>query len=268
MPTAQFDTQVRASSLFLTTSWHDVRLFGQDGPDAEAARDRFCASYWRPLYIYIRVFLRRKGAVEDEAEDLVQAFFVSLFEKPRFPEAQRGEGRFRSFLIRAVENFLKDHRKSAGRLKRRPQAGWVSLDDDDVRREFEGEFARCQCPAKALTRAWVLEILSRALARLREEFQATNKAELLAAIEPLLQGSDESLPYAELARPLGMEEGAFRTAVHRCRLDFRQLIRCEVARTLGWNGAGPRELEADLRQDPILRRALSEEMAHLLAALC
>ena len=256
-----------ASSVFLTTSWHDLRLFRQEGPDADAARERFCRRYWRPLYVYLRVFLRRRGADEGTAEDLVQDFFEYAFQKPRFPEEQRGEGRFRSFLIRTLENFLKDQWKAGGRQKRRPPGGWVSMENGELGASFETEFACCDSPVQALSRAWALELLSRALARVKEEFLATGRVDLWAAVEPLLQGTEGEIPHAERAQRLGMTEGAFKVAVHRSRERFRHAIRCEVARTLGWQGADHSELAADLEHDARLRHEHAEEMAHLLAAV-
>jgi RNA polymerase sigma factor (sigma-70 family) len=267
MPPDPVPAHSRSSSVFVTTSWQDLRLFRQEGSDAEAARERFCKRYWRPLYVYLRVFLRRRGGDEGAAEDLVQEFFEYVLRKPRLPEEPRGEGRFRSFLIRALENFLKDQWKSAGRQKRRPAGGWVSLEAEELGAGFEAEFAGYDSPEQALGRAWALQLLARAIDRAKEEFLATGRSDLWAAIESRLQGADGEEPYADLARRLGMTQGAFKTAVHRGRERFRQSIRCEVARTLGWQGTDARDLESDLRHDARLRQEHADEMAHLLAAV-
>lgn len=267
MSTVSANPPERPSSVFVTTSWHDIRLFSQEGSDALAARERFCRKYWRPLYVYLRVFLRRRGADQGAAEDLVQAFFEYLLERPRLPVQPRGDGRFRSFLICALENFLKDRRKSDGRQKRRPSGGLVSLESEGFGERFDAEYSCYDSPERALCRAFALELLSNALASAREEVLATGQTLLWAAVEPLLEGADDDVPYAVRAQRLGMTEGAFKIAVHRCRKRFRQCLRVEVARTLGWEGLGARDLDSALAHDDNLRCELADEMAHLLDAL-
>jgi RNA polymerase sigma-70 factor (ECF subfamily) len=63
---------------------------------------------------------------------------------------------------------------------------------------------------------------------------------LFVGLNPTLVGGRESQPYAELARQLGLSEGAVKVAVHRLRKRYRQLLREEIAQTVA-AGADPEE---------------------------
>jgi len=254
-----------ASPAFVTTRWEDVELFHGSGNEADSARDRFCRAYWHPLYVFLRVHLRNLGADAGQAQDSVQAFFEHALEKQIFRNATRGKGAFRSLLRASLQNFVQDEWKSAQRQKRRPVKGWVFVDDENTDRSFRDEFARFDSPEKAFDRAWVLQILEHSLQQVRESYSADKS--LFDLIAPLLQRVDEEASYAELAIRAGKTEGAFRVAVHRSRQKFNELVKCEIARTIGWNGTSPKELKTDLDKDEKLKERFDEEYRHLLAAL-
>ena len=252
-------------SIFVTTRWHDIRLFHEEGTAAEAARESVCQTYWYPLYVFLRVDLRKHGADAEQAQDLVQAFFEFVLEKQKFRHADPGDGKFRSFLLAALQNFVTDEWKRSQRQKRRPARGWVSIDDTDAAERFDAEFAQFDSPEKAYDRAWALQILERSLQQVRESYGANSK--VFSLMEPLLQGSDGETPYEELAAKAGKTVGAFKVAVHRCRERFQRLVKCAIARTLGWNGSNFEELEVDLGKDEDFKKGFDEEFANLLAAL-
>lgn len=250
---------------FVTTRWHDIHLFHEEGTAAEAARESVCRNYWYPLYVFLRVDLRKRGADAEQAQDLVQAFFEHVLEKEKFRHADPSEGKFRSFLLTALQNFVSDEWKRSRRQKRRPARGWVFIDDADAAERFEAEFARFDSPEKAYDRAWALQILEWCLQQARESYSGNSK--LFSLMEPLLQGSDGETPYAELAAGTGKTVGAFKVEVHRCRERFQRLVKCAIARTLGWSGSNIEELEADLGKDEDFKKQFDEEFASLLAAL-
>ncbi len=96
-------------------------------------------------------------------------------------------------------------------------------------------------PDKLYERRWALAVLDTVLARLGEEFSATGKAELYAALKPMLTGGKS--PYADIASQFCMSEGAIKIAVHRLRERYRDLIRAEIAETV----ATPAEADDELR---------------------
>ena len=89
---------------FHTTHWTMV-LTAARAEDGTAARDalaRLCSVYWYPLY----AFCRRKGRQPHDAEDLTQEFFARLLEKNGLASVRPEHGRFRSFLLASLKNFL------------------------------------------------------------------------------------------------------------------------------------------------------------------
>src|SRR6266542_6843086 len=100
---------------FTTTHWSVVLLAGQaDSPQANEAFEKLCRTYWYPLYVYVR----RQGNSPEDAQDLTQIFFSRLLEKNFFANADRDRGKFRTFLLGSLKNFLVNEWKRAGRLKR------------------------------------------------------------------------------------------------------------------------------------------------------
>jgi len=98
-----------------TTHWSLVVAAGSDlSTPARAALSQLCETYWYPLYAYVR----RQGHDADTAQDLTQAFFVRLLDKQNWQDVRRERGRFRSFLLGAMQHFLANERQHRHRLKR------------------------------------------------------------------------------------------------------------------------------------------------------
>lgn len=204
---------------------------------ANAALETLCRAYWYPLYAY----LRRAGSAHDEAEDLVQGFFARLIEKRDF-RAQRERGRFRSFLLAALRNFVANERDRERALKRGGRERLVELDADAGVR-FEREARDDDTPEKLYERQFALALLDEVTARLAEEqLRAKKGAQFERLSAYLSQGSDE-VPYGAIAVELKLSEGAVRVAVHRLRKRFGELLRLAVADTV----ADPADVEDELR---------------------
>lgn len=217
---------------FATTRWSLVAA-ARDRAD-EALAD-LCRLYWYPLYAYVR----RRGHDAAEAEDLTQAFFARLLEKNGLASVTPTRGRFRSFLLAACQNFLANEHDRAQALKR-GGGRVVSLDDADARYRREPDHG--ETPERLFERRWALELLDRALRRLREEYERKGKARLYDALKGTLAG-DAAAPYAALANELGLTEGAVKTAVHRLRGRYAELLREEIGETV----AAPAEIDDEVR---------------------
>jgi RNA polymerase sigma-70 factor (ECF subfamily) len=214
-------------------------------PEARAALGELCAIYWYPLY----AFVRRKGHDPQTAQDLVQGFFAALLEKEVLATIDRSKGRFRSFLMAACTHYLANQRDHTRALKRGGGCVLISIEA----REAEGRY-RCEpshelTPERLFERRWAMTLLDLVLGRLEAESNAAGKGHLFAALGPSLLGKAEKVAYARVARELGCSEGAARTAAHRLRARFRDLLRVEIARTV---------------DDPA---AVEQEIRDLLAAL-
>jgi RNA polymerase sigma-70 factor (ECF subfamily) len=220
---------VRPQAVFATTHWSVVLTAGRS--DTTRSRDalaRLCQTYWYPLYFYVR----RRGYSPHDAQDLTQAFFARLLEHQSLTSADPDRGRFRSFILTAMNHFLASEWKRGMAQKRGGGNQLISLDLAAAEERFDLEPADHSTPDKLFEKQWALALLAVVLNRLEGEFQAEGKTDLFAALKQTLMGSRESLPYAELAPRLGMNESAVKVAVHRLRKRYRELIRAEIANTL------------------------------------
>ena len=227
--------------VFVTTHW-SVVLTAATHNDTTRTRDalaRLCQTYWYPLYAHVR----RRGYSAHDAQDLTQAFFAQLFERQSLASAIPERGRFRSFILAALNHFLANEWKKGMAQKRGGGGQNLSLDWAAAEQRFDLEPATQATPDKLFEKQWALTLLAEVLNRLEHEFQTEGKADLFAALKQTLMGVRESQPYAGLARSLGMNESAVKVAVHRLRKRYRELIRAEIANTLDHS----ENVEAEMR---------------------
>ena len=201
---------------------------GQDDtPQAAEALEKLCRMYWYPLYAYIR----RRGHTPADAQDLAQDFFVQLLRKNYPARADRATGRFRSFLLHALNQFLADLRERALALKRGGGQVIISLDEAAEDR-YRLEVADGVTPEKLFERRWAETLLDRALGRLRDEFVAKGKAATYEVLKTFEPGDQRPLSYAEAANRLRVSESAVKSMIHRLRQRHRELVREEIAHTV------------------------------------
>lgn len=237
-PVAALDTSRAAG--FVTTQWSAVLSAGRnDTTRARAALARLCQTYWYPLYAYVR----HRGHSAHDAQDLTQTFFQKLLEHNWVGEADQERGRFRTFLLTAMSRFLSDEWDKLRAQKRGGRALHVPVQLDAAETRYGYEPVENTTPEQCFERRWALTLLDTVLDRLRAEHERDGKGELFAALHPCLIGSRDRQPYAELARKLGMNEGAVKVAVHRLRKRYRHLLREEIAQTT----ATPEEVDEELR---------------------
>jgi RNA polymerase sigma-70 factor (ECF subfamily) len=172
----------------------------------------------------------------------VQEFFRALLEKKHLSQVDRSKGRFRSFLLAAMKHFLSKERDKARARKRGGGLPVVALDALDAEARYALEPADNMTPDRLFDRRWALTVLDQVVARLRGEYGRQGKADLYQAIECCLAGGAGAVNYAGLARELKMTEGAVRVAVHRLRRRYRELLRAEIAQTVG----SPGEVEEEI----------------------
>jgi RNA polymerase sigma-70 factor (ECF subfamily) len=215
----------------LAASHNDDRM-------TEAALARLCKTYWYPLYAYVR----RRGYSVEDAQDLTQEFFARILGRHWLADADQSKGRFRTFLLTAMERFLANEWDKARALKRGGGQPSIPLQLDTAETRYGIEPADQHTPEQAFEYRWALTLLDEVVRQLGTEFQRRGQAELFNVLKPCLVGDGSEQPYAQLASTLGMEEGAIKVAVHRLRKRYRELLRAEIANTVA-----PGEVEAEMR---------------------
>jgi DNA-directed RNA polymerase specialized sigma24 family protein len=230
----------RPGGVFATTHWSVVLAAGR-GDDAHAseALEQLCRAYWYPLYAHVR----RRGYSPEDAQDLTQEFFARLLAKQWLGMANERRGRFRSFLLAALNHFLANEWDRAHCVKR--GGGQVSLPFDTVRAEqlYLQETHPGLNPDEIYERTWALRFLEQVRTRLCDDYAAQGGADRFSLLERFLPGEEHSLTYAQAASQLGIPEGTFKSDVHRLKQRYGRLLREQIAETLGC----PEEIDEELR---------------------
>jgi RNA polymerase sigma-70 factor (ECF subfamily) len=231
--------EIRGSA-FRTTHWTVILEAADPGdrgaPDAFA---RLYSDYWYPLYAYVR----RRGHSPHEAEDITQDFFLHLLEKPSLAGLQREGGKFRSFLLRSLDNFLVNQWGRARASKRGGGTAPQSIDASKGETRFALAAQDTATPETLFERQWAFSLLAIVLERLRAECAAAGKDALFEGLRPHLQGERSGPAYAEVASRHGLSEGAVKVAAHRLRQRYGEMLRDEIARTV----SAPEEVDEELR---------------------
>ncbi len=145
---------------FLTTHWSLVNdiCFSGDTDRNRALVELLIRRYWKPVYCY----LRRKGYDNEQAKDLTQGFFHEVvLGRQLIEKADRSKGRFRSYLLVALNNYLSTAHAARIAQKRIPQGGLIPLDMTDP-----PDFGRCVAdytPEESFDYAWVSALLEQVL---------------------------------------------------------------------------------------------------------
>jgi RNA polymerase sigma-70 factor (ECF subfamily) len=232
---------------FETTHWSLVIAAG--GDDSAAARKalaQLCETYWYPLY----AFVRRRGADPDDARDLTQGFLTSLLERRDFENLRKERGRFRSFMLASLKNFLVNDATKRMRQKRGGNVVVLSLTFDNAEGRYQFEPTEPSTPESLYVRRWALTIVERALQHLRQEWEASGRVEEFDTLKACLLGEAPAGGYAAIAGKFNTTEGAVRTSIHRLKRKFQLRLRHDIADTV----SDPADVEDELK---FLVKALS-----------
>src|SRR5947209_1790492 len=236
----QFGPLPGKAAEFVTTHWSVVVGAAQrDSPEALAALEKLCRTYWYPIY----VFVRRKGYTPHEAEDLTQEFFARLIHGRDLEVVRREKGRFRSYLLVSLKHFLVNEWKRGQSQKRGGGQKLVPLDLVLAEEVYAAEASAVPTPEKAFERRWALTLLETVLGRLQAECADSEKGRLFECLREYLSSETPSRSQEAIATELGMSEGAVKQAVHRLRRRYRELLREEIAHTVATVG----DVEDELR---------------------
>src|SRR5262249_33857451 len=235
------DSPRTLSSQFTTTHWTVVLSAGQhSSPAAQLAMEQLCRAYWYPLYAHVR----RRGHDHHNAEDLTQEFFARLLDQQWLNSVAPQKGRFRTFLLAALDHFLANEWRRGQALKRGGGQVIVSLEETHSGEErFAREPASEGAPARAFDKLWATTVLDQAMTRLQRELSERGKSAHFEDWKVFLSREATAQDCQASGQRLGMSAGAVTVAVHRFRERYGDFLRETVAQTV----SSPSEVDEELR---------------------
>jgi RNA polymerase sigma factor (sigma-70 family) len=228
---------------FHTTRWSAVLLSAQSqAPGSQTALDELCRLYWYPIY----AFVRRRGNSPEYAQDLTQGFFLHLLERKALRQVSPLKGKFRSFLLASLQNYLSNEADREGSVKRGGKTKFVPLDLECAEERYRLGSVDFLTAEKIFDARWAMTLLDGAMSRLRQEYAAREKTSAFETLEPFLDpiNSKAALSYEQVANALQVSVGSVKTLIHRLRKQYASLLREEVARTVCDSGEVDEEIHS------------------------
>jgi RNA polymerase sigma-70 factor (ECF subfamily) len=236
----------RIPDRFVTTRWSVVLSCADAGGDEQRTREalaELCKIYWRPVF----AFICRQGHSVPEAQDLTQDFFVMVLRGRLLECADRSRGRFRSLVLKALQNFLRDAAERRRAQKRGGEVQFVSWDDwmaeAPSQLSISAQESESWSPERIFDLRWAATVVERALRRLGDECERRGRRRVFDVLSSCLAAERGDVSYAKFSRTLGLPEAAVKRLVHRLRERYRALLREEVAQTV----EKPDEIDEELR---------------------
>jgi RNA polymerase sigma-70 factor (ECF subfamily) len=238
--------------VFTTTRWSLVLAGANaDGDQQKAAEAlaELCRTYWRPIFSYV---CRRRYSTED-AQDLTQDFFLMILETNLLRQADQGRGRFRSLLLKSLQNFLHNVADRHQTLKRGGNVQFVSWDawmaEAPSQLSISDRALDAVAPERLFDLRWAATVVDQALRRLREECEGKGRLRLFEGLHDLSRGRARRYLICQPRRRIGCCRDRRKKQLHNLRQRYRWLLRDEVAHTV---------------EDPA---DVDDEIRHLCAAL-
>lgn len=201
---------------------------GGNGTSSDDALEKLCRSYWPPIYSWVR----SQGHNVEEAQDLTQEFFARLLRYGSVARANPEQGRFRSFLLGSLKHFLANEWHRARAQKRGGGQALFSLDSVEGVERDAMEPRSDETPDKLFERRWAETLLARVNARLRREYEAAGQTDRFDALKVYLLGGGDAVPYVDTAKALAISESAVKSAIHKLRQRYGEMVRHEIAQTV------------------------------------
>jgi DNA-directed RNA polymerase specialized sigma24 family protein len=236
----------RSPDGFSTTRWSVVLACADSADGEETAREalsELCKTYWRPIF----VFICRRGYSVPDAQDLTQDFFLMVLEGDLLKRADPTRGRFRSLLLKAVQNFLTDDtirkraRKRGGDVKFVSWDEWMAEAPSNL--VITVQEAETWPPEKIFDVRWAATAVEHALRRLGDECEAHGHRRVFVVLSGYLAAERQDVSYLKLSKTLDVPETAVKRLLHQLRQRYRALLRDEVAQTV----EKPEDVDEELR---------------------
>jgi DNA-directed RNA polymerase specialized sigma24 family protein len=220
---------------FVTTRWSLILSAAHPGSEEQRARDalaELCRTYWRPIFS----FVRGRGYSIEDAQDLTQDFFVTILKNDWLQHADRNRGRFRSLLLKSLQNFVTNAAEKSHTRKRGGGMEFISWDDWMAEAQSQLSIPILALDFMPLERifdlTWATTVVEHAFQRLREECESKGKLWLFQAMSSHLTDERDEVSYAKLSAELGIADTAVKKQLHSMRQRYRSLLRDEVSQTV------------------------------------
>jgi len=219
-------------ALFRSTHWSVIADCELSGEQATEALEQLCRDYWPPLYS----FVRRRGYSPADAQDLVQGFFGSFLRHEGYKRTDQSRGKFRTYLLASLKHYLANEHDREQAEKRGGKCEFVLLEEEmepvEALYASSSELPKLE-EEQHYDQSWAAALVSAALSRLSAEFQEEPKRRLFAELKPFLCGGEYLPSQQEIARQLEIPLNTLRSHLSRLRARYAQILRDEVARTIG-----------------------------------
>jgi RNA polymerase sigma factor (sigma-70 family) len=229
---------------FVTTRWS--LILSAANREEQKVRDalaELCQIYWRPIFSFVHA----RGYSFEDAKDLTQDFFVIILKGDWLQRADRNRGRFRSFLLRSLQNFLINAAEKAHAHKRGGDVEFISWDgwaaEAPSQLSNSAQAPSSLPPERLFDLNWATTVVEHALHRLREECESKGKLWLFQALSSNLTDERDEISYADLSEDLGVAETVVKKQLHQMRQRYRSLLRAEVSRTV----ENPADVDDEIR---------------------
>jgi len=211
-------------------------------PGSQAALAELCRIYWYPIYS----FVRRRGSSPEDAQDLTQGFFLHLLDHKALRQVSPVKGKFRSFLLASLQNYLFDETDRARCLKRGGNLEFVPLEMRFAKDRYQLAPLDFLTADKVFDARWAMILMDEAMDRLRKEYSGQGKIYMFETLKPFIDpiNSKAALSYAEVADMLQVPVGSVKKLIFRLRKRYASLLREEVARTVSDSGEVDEEIHS------------------------
>jgi RNA polymerase sigma-70 factor (ECF subfamily) len=226
------DSRPRPHS-FAATRWS---LVAAAGGEARAPLTELCVRYWYPVYAYAR----RCGHAPEVAQAITQAFFHELVGERLRKIGSERPARFREWLLAELARFVAHEWKGQALAQANP-ALLAPMPVEILEQRHRAEGAAIASADTGFRRSFALEVLGRALNRLRREATQAGREGMFDALEPYLTADPPPGQYEVISATLGTRPLALVVALKRLRQRFRELADEELAETV----TSAEELEAE-----------------------
>ncbi len=225
----------RGPSRFATTRWSLILTCASSDSTIETARKaltELCQIYWRPIF----AFICGRGYSESDAQDLTQDFFLMMIEGNLLSVANPNRGRFRSLLLKSLQNFLNDDHDRRKAEKRGGGKEFIRWDDwmAESPSPFATSFRGLENwpPEKVFDLRWAVTVTEQSLRRLAEECENRGRRRMFSILSKYLMRDRSEVSYAKLSASLGVPERSVKRLLHYLRGRYRSILREEVSQTV------------------------------------